>query len=107
MSFHHRWIKLALKVALKSTHPRHLLGCVVVKGGAVVASAPNTLTWGAHAERRALRPTLDLKDGVAYVMRSNRCTSRPCPTCWTALVEAGIHSVVFVDQSGNICKERV
>lgn len=107
MGFHNRWIRYALKIARRSNHPRHLMSCVIVKGGAVISAAPNSSIWGNHAEIRAIRPSLDLKDATAYIMRLNLRNSKPCKECQQALREAGIHTVVYVDAEGLLRKERV
>jgi pyrimidine deaminase RibD-like protein len=102
-----RWLALALKVADASDHPHHHLGCVVVKGGAVLSYAANLGRRGRCAERRALRPHHDLRGAVAYVARSNGGTSRPCKHCAIALREAGVAFVVFVDEQRQVVREAV
>lgn len=102
-----RWLVLAMKIARKSTHPHHHLGCIIVKGGSVIARAANLGRQGRCAERRALRPHQDLKDAVAYVVRTNGGTSRPCCFCRAALQTAGISHVVFIDEHRRIVKEAV
>lgn len=102
-----RWLALAMKVSQESDHIAHRLGCVIVKGGAVLSRAANLHRRGRCAERRALRPHRDLRDAVAYVVRSNGGVSRPCKHCQVALRDAGISFVVFVDEHRRVVREAI
>lgn len=102
-----KWMRCALRVAQDSDHPKHQLGCVVVKGGAVLSCAANLGRRGRCAERRALMPHRDLRDATAYIARMNGGVSRPCPYCRKALQEAGISFVVFVDEQRQVVREAV
>ena len=98
-----RWIAQALKVASRSTHPRHRLGALVLRGGHVVASACNTGRWHRCAERRALRPHGDWVGCTLLVVRLGGRCSKPCLGCQLAIKEAGIKEVFYVNEKGDLC----
>lgn len=100
-----RYLALALKVAADSRHPKHALGAVVVKGGAVLAKAANSGRRERCAERRALKRGR-YAGATIYVARANARCSRPCEACQQAIREAGVKRVVYVDLDGGICDER-
>lgn len=102
-----KFLKIAFKIAAQSPHPHHKMAAVVVKGGAIISSAPNIGRWGHCCERRALRPNMDYKGATLYVVRSNRRISKPCEACWKLIKESGIKSVVFVNIDAKIEKVRV
>jgi deoxycytidylate deaminase len=104
-------MQLALRLTRRSTHRRHALACVVVRGGAVLSSAANGSREGQCAERLALRPKRVL-DGayagaVLYVARSNGLCSKPCEECQAAIVRAGIRKVYYVNRIGKVDEWRV
>lgn len=76
-----RYLEMAAAVAAESTHPKHHVGAVFVRGGAVVARAANTGRRYRCAERRALKDRGRFKDTTGYVMRDNGLCSRPCAGC--------------------------
>ena len=98
-----RWMRTALSVALSSTHPRHKIGAVLVKGGAVVASACNLAERFKHAETRVLinRDGRDLSGSTLYVARLNGRVSKPCEHCMASAYDAGVKKVVFTGFSGT------
>ena len=102
-----RFLAMALKVASKSTHPQHLMGAVVVKGGAVVNAASNLATWKSHAERRAVRPHMDMEGCTVYIIRTNRRCSAPCEDCRNALIEAGIKCIIYYNSNNQIQRENL
>jgi diaminohydroxyphosphoribosylaminopyrimidine deaminase/5-amino-6-(5-phosphoribosylamino)uracil reductase len=78
-----------------TAHPNPRVGCVLVKGGAVVGTGFHLQTGHGHAEANALAVAGDAARGAtAYV------TLEPCsfagrtPSCAKALVEAGVSRVV-------------
>ncbi|NNU16052.1 bifunctional diaminohydroxyphosphoribosylaminopyrimidine deaminase/5-amino-6-(5-phosphoribosylamino)uracil reductase RibD [Parvularcula sp. ZS-1/3] len=78
------------------THPNPMVGCVLVKDGAVVAEGWHKGPGQEHAEAMALRLAGDAARGaVAYV------TLEPCnhhgrtPPCSEALIAAGVAGVVY------------
>lgn len=74
-------------------------GCVIVKKDAIVVSSHNTVSQDqdvtAHAEMNALRKLhtqkkkIDLSGYVLYT------TCEPCPMCMSAILYAGITTVVY------------
>ncbi len=83
------------KFALPDCIPNPPVGCILVKGDAVVSEGFTQAIGGNHAEVQALNAYDGTMDGVvAYV------TLEPCsftgrtPACATALVESGIKHVV-------------
>lgn len=100
-----RYLALALKVAIESTHPKHAMGAVVVKGGAVLAQAANTGRRERCAERRALKHRHCYLGATIYVMRLNGKCSRPCDDCLVRLREEGIREVVYVATNGLVVRE--
>ena len=89
-----RYLALALKLTALSTAKQQRMGCVVVRGGAI-------LSMGVHhhgncAERRALRRHMNYVGAVAYVMRMNGRCSRPCNDCQKLIVRSGLRKAVFI-----------
>lgn len=85
-----------------TAHPNPLVGCVLVRDGAVVGEGWHEQTGAAHAEVNALREAGDKAQGAtAYV------TLEPCahvgktPPCTEALIDAGIARVVVAMQDPN------
>jgi diaminohydroxyphosphoribosylaminopyrimidine deaminase / 5-amino-6-(5-phosphoribosylamino)uracil reductase len=94
-------MKLALEWAAKGlyiTAPNPRIGCVIVRGGAVIGAGHTRMAGQAHAEIDALRDAEargnDVRGATAFV------TLEPCshygrtPPCANALVRAGIARVV-------------
>lgn len=103
-------IHLALEKATKrSTHKRHMTGCVIVKKNKIISNGCshsssfrlNELS-SIHAEIHALGRGRhdDLTNAVAYVMTmarksGNLTNSAPCQTCAIALRAAGIKKAIY------------
>jgi diaminohydroxyphosphoribosylaminopyrimidine deaminase / 5-amino-6-(5-phosphoribosylamino)uracil reductase len=100
-----RYMARALYLARKgmyTTDPNPRVGCVLVKGGGVIAEGWHKRAGEAHAEVDALNNLADTPEGAtAYV------TLEPCshhgrtPPCCEALVKAGIKRVVAAMQDPN------
>jgi len=104
------FVRRAAKEASKSSE-RHQVGAVLVKGGRIIAMAPNLTikslhfnpkSYSKHAETRALikrKHHQDLDGCVCYVVRLRKEQSyglaKPCPNCESALKEAGISAVFY------------
>lgn len=97
---------LAMRLTRGSTHRRHAMACIVVRGGAILSAAANGGRKGQCAERRALRRGV-YEGASLYVARSNGLCSKPCPDCQRAIVRAGIKKVYFVDINGRMDEWRV
>lgn len=102
---------LAMRLTRRSTHRRHALAAVVVRGGRVLSAAANGRQQNSCAERRALRwkraSTGCFAGAELYVARSNGLCSKPCPSCRDAIVRAGIRKVYFVNRDGHLEEWRV
>lgn len=95
------WVNLAHKISLRSTHPQHRLGAVIIRGGSVLATAANTERWHHHAERRALNACADPSGATLVVARSTGGRlAKPCPACEIALRAAGIARVIYTTEAG-------
>lgn len=121
---HARYIKLAQKLAEKSSYINYRMSCVVVKGGRVIAIGINRLKSGIvkhpaygvkaiHAELDAIL-AIDpekLKGATVYVggitKTGGLLKSAPCPICHKVLQEYGIRCVVFHEKTGEIRSYKV
>lgn len=113
----HNWIEQARKESLYGRAKDQLVGCILIRGGQVIARASNLSrpygedNRGFHAEERVLRHRC-AKGCILIVVRSNskgqRSTmSRPCKRCYPLVQRSGIKKVVYVDWSGSVVVERV
>lgn len=100
-----RWMRRALELAPRGwgrTSPNPMVGCVIVRDGAVAGEGWHHEYGGPHAEVEALRHAAGAARGAtAYV------TLEPCshhgktPPCTDALVAAGVSRVVFAASDPN------
>jgi pyrimidine deaminase RibD-like protein len=98
------YLRLALKLAYRTTTNRHRVGAVIVKGGKILGMAHNMGTK--HAEERALCAPWrsEVVGATAYVARplyNKRMQvglARPCEKCLQALRDAGITKIVYTVQ---------
>jgi len=100
-----RWIRIAYNVAQGSTHPKHKMGAIVVRGGRIISSAWNLAAWHRHAEARACyhKDDTDLSGATLYVVRWKSTMSKPCASCMEAIRKARIKKVVYIDWNGSPC----
>ncbi len=101
-----RYYNMALKLSSMSNHNKQKMGCVIVRGGAVLATACNLAEWGRHAEQRAIQ-FKDLTGATLFVARHNDSMSKPCAKCMPFIIESGIKRIVYKDWNGHICIEKV
>lgn len=119
---HRKWINLAHKVAMQSTCWPYKMGCVITKGGRVIATSVNKVgpgiqkhhayeLKGIHAELGAilqLNPAM-LRNATVYVSGvtkgNNLCYSRCCESCQKMLGEMGIKCAVFHTKSDELMME--
>lgn len=110
-----RYFDLAKKLSVKSTHPKHQLGCVLVNKNRIVGVGFNKFKTHTksnhafqmlHAEVDALlgQDRSVLKGCDAYVYRETKdgqpAMSKPCQACQLALREAGIRNVYYTTDGG-------
>ncbi len=92
----------ALQLAARgvyTAHPNPMVGCVLVKDGAVVGEGWHQKAGEAHAEINALRAAGDkAKGATAYVTLEPCAHTGKTPPCANALVEAGIARVIVAMQ---------
>jgi diaminohydroxyphosphoribosylaminopyrimidine deaminase/5-amino-6-(5-phosphoribosylamino)uracil reductase len=93
-----RALRLAAR-GLYTAHPNPMVGCVLVRDGAVVGEGWHRLAGEAHAEIHALTAAAErAKGATAYI------TLEPCshhgktPPCAPALIDAGVSEVVVAMQ---------
>ncbi len=101
----HEYMARALRLArrgLFTTDPNPRVGCVLVKGGAVVGEGWHEQAGGPHAEVMALHAAgAEAAGATAYV------TLEPCshhgrtPPCADALIAAGVRRVFFASDDPN------
>jgi diaminohydroxyphosphoribosylaminopyrimidine deaminase/5-amino-6-(5-phosphoribosylamino)uracil reductase len=99
------WMRRALALAPRGwgrVAPNPMVGCVLVRDGAVVGEGWHTEYGRPHAEREALAAAGDAARGAtAYV------TLEPCshfgktPPCTDGLIEAGVRRAVFAAYDPN------
>jgi len=110
-----RYFDLAKKLSVKSSHPKHQLGCVIVNKNRIIGVGFNKFKTHTksnhafqmlHAEVDALLG-LDrsvLKGCSVYVYRETKdgipAMSRPCQACQIALKDAGIKTVHYTTDGG-------
>ncbi len=92
----------ALQLAARgrfSAHPNPMVGCVIVRGGAVVGEGWHALAGEAHAEINALEAAGDAARGATVYVTLEPCAHHgKTPPCADALVEAGVSRVILAMQ---------
>lgn len=79
--------------------PNPPVGCVIVKGGHVVAEATTQVGGRPHAERKALQQAGgEAKGATLYVTLEPCCHWGKTPPCADAIIEAGVSRVVCAIQ---------
>lgn len=111
-----KYFDLAKKLSLKSTHPKHQLGCVIVKKNEVVGIGFNKFKTHpksnhpfqmVHAELDAILGTDKhvLENADVYVYRETKhgeqAMAKPCPYCESALRAVGVKNVYFTADYGH------
>lgn len=110
-----RYFDLAKKLSVKSTHPKHQLGCVIVNKNRIVGVGFNKFKTHTrsnhafqmlHAEVDALigQDRSVLRGCDVYVYRETKdgqpAMSKPCQACELALRDAGIKTVYYTTEGG-------
>ncbi|HLK56832.1 MAG TPA: bifunctional diaminohydroxyphosphoribosylaminopyrimidine deaminase/5-amino-6-(5-phosphoribosylamino)uracil reductase RibD [Chthonomonadaceae bacterium] len=98
-----RWMRRALRLAEKGfAPPNPMVGCVIVKDGAVVGEGFHPFAGQPHAEVFALRAAGELARGAtAYVTLEPCCHWGRTPPCTEALKAAGVARVVAATTDNN------
>jgi diaminohydroxyphosphoribosylaminopyrimidine deaminase/5-amino-6-(5-phosphoribosylamino)uracil reductase len=93
-----KFMKIALALARKGigrTSPNPLVGCVIVKDGAIVGEGWHHKAGTPHAEIHALNMAADSARGAdVYVTLEPCCHTGATPPCSDALIKAGVRRVV-------------
>lgn len=110
-----RYLAIAANLARSSQVHRYKHGAIIVKGGRVVSTGINKIRnhpsvlnnnkedilsdAHIHAEIDAIKKVSDLRGAKIYIARVNRSgqprLSRPCETCYDAIVASGINKIVY------------
>lgn len=120
------YFRAAKAVSELSNHPRHKLGCVVVKGHRIISSSCNSATkchplqakldkekYGVecpgrvHAEISALLPLIrdkvDLSGASIYIFRRHKdgtlAMAKPCSSCQKVIKQLGIRKVFYTTEN--------
>jgi deoxycytidylate deaminase len=117
-----RFFDIARKLAEKSNHNQHKVGCVIVKGNRVIGvgwnqmkTHPASKAYGSwlHAEVHALIGcSIESTQGAEiYVVRVRRCGSlgiaKPCESCAAAIQVAGIKKVHYSNNENSFETESI
>lgn len=101
-------LRLAKKLALRSTHHQHHHAVIITKGGAHVAYGYNHN--GIHAEMMALKQLFP-NDARGYTLWSFRWrkdgswgNSKPCEKCQLAIKYMLVKKVFYTDDNGQLVK---
>ena len=98
-AMHHPFLQRCLELAESGrgkVSPNPLVGCVIIKEGAVITEGAHREFGGAHAEREALSRAGDLAEGATlYVNLEPCCRAGKQPPCTDAIIKSGIKTVVF------------
>jgi diaminohydroxyphosphoribosylaminopyrimidine deaminase/5-amino-6-(5-phosphoribosylamino)uracil reductase len=93
-----RYMARALELARRGegwVEPNPMVGCVIVRDGAVVGEGWHQRFGGPHAEIEALQSAGETARGAtAYVTLEPCCHSGKTPPCTSALLAAGVRRVV-------------
>lgn len=102
---HSDYMRRAIALAEQArgwTSPNPLVGCVIVKGGKIIAEGYHQKAGEWHAERNAiLNCTEDLHGATAYVTLEPCCHHGRTPPCSDLLIERGIKTVVIGSRDPN------
>ncbi|WP_150465558.1 bifunctional diaminohydroxyphosphoribosylaminopyrimidine deaminase/5-amino-6-(5-phosphoribosylamino)uracil reductase RibD [Francisella sp. SYW-2] len=85
-----------------SVSPNPMVGCIIVKNGAIISEGWHEAIGEAHAEIHALKKAGDkAKGATAYVTLEPCCHHGKTPPCTDALIKAGIQKVVVATLDPN------
>lgn len=102
-----KFMRAALAEAVKGkgrTHPNPAVGAVVVRSGRILAKGWHRAAGCPHAEIEALRSlnkSTDARGATLYVTLEPCSTHGRTPPCTQAIIDAGIHRVVYGARDPN------
>lgn len=100
-----RYMALAVQEAWKGcghVNPNPMVGCVVVKGGKIIARGFHRKYGAPHAERAALSLcSADTEGATLYVTLEPCCHYGKTPPCTDAIIESKVARVVFGSSDPN------
>jgi len=119
-SKHDKYFELAKRISTKSDHPKHHIGCVLVKKNKIISTGWNLMKThplsprkfkSVHSEFYTILgvPVSDLKGAIMYLYRENRqgeyALAKPCKYCDRMLEDCGIKAVYYTTNGGIDCYE--
>ncbi len=97
-AFMARALRLAER-GIYAAHPNPMVGCVLVRDGAIVGEGWHECAGEAHAEINALAAASDNARGATAYLTLEPCSHQgKTPPCAPALIEAGVSEVVIAMQ---------
>lgn len=118
-----RYLRRAERAAMFSTHPVHKMGAVIIRNGNLIGggwnknhSHPRSRSYAhtIHAELAAIimagwwHGTLDADLYVVRITKAgSMATSKPCSDCMDLIRDAGIKSVTYISETGEVETERL
>ena len=105
MSKELQWMSRSLELARKGSgavHPNPMVGCVIVRGGKVIAEGYHHAYGKDHAEVDALKKAGTRARGATLIVNLEPCAHwGKTPPCMIAVVGAGIRTVIAAMQDPN------
>lgn len=102
MTTDEEFMRKALELASKgNTSPNPMVGCVIVRDGAIVAEGYHKKAGKPHAEVEALRKIKDAGGCAIYVTLEPCCHYGRTPPCTKAIIKADIKKVVLAMRDPN------
>lgn len=95
---HTRYMRRAIELARYGdgrTSPNPMVGCVLVRGDAIIGEGVHLGVGLDHAEVAAIHDAGDAKSATAYVTLEPCCHQGRTGPCTEALIEAGVSSVYY------------
>lgn len=104
-------LNLALKLCKKSDHRQHHHGCIVTRGGAVVAMGYNR--GETHAEVAALKKMWPSERkgtklwSIRFLKSGRFGMAKPCKNCMKFIIESGVKVLYYTDETGSIIRVKL
>jgi deoxycytidylate deaminase len=107
--------KLAEKLALRSTMRYHLSAIIFNNKGHIISIGYNKWLLSGYRETKPYKSSIhaemdaligcsrqELKGSSIYVFRSNYRMARPCNSCMSVIIAAGIKNIFYSNENGEI-----